>query len=51
MVILENFSIYLYIISMNSHFSISNYSIKQTLNMLIDLSFYFFIQKESNLKI
>jgi hypothetical protein len=45
MVNLENFSIYLYIISMNSLFSISNYLIKHILNMLIDLSFYFFYKK------
>jgi hypothetical protein len=45
MVILENFSIYLYIISMNSLFSMSDYSIKHILNILIDLSYYFFYKK------
>jgi hypothetical protein len=44
MVILENFSIYLYKINMNSQFSISDYSIKHILNILIDLSFYLFFK-------
>jgi hypothetical protein len=48
MVNLENFSIYLYIISMNSQFSISDYSIKHFINILIDLTFLFLIKKVCN---
>jgi peroxiredoxin len=46
---LENISIYLYIISMNLLFSMSNYSIKHNLNIFIDLSFYFLTKKVGNL--
>jgi hypothetical protein len=44
MVNLVNFSIYLYIIRMNSQFSISDYSIKHFINILIDLTFLFILQ-------